>query len=156
MLIGGLKILQGIFFLIVAAGTAQLIHRDLVGFLNHWIVAGLRLDPDSRAVNYILARAALISPRDLRMLSLGIFLYAAIDLVEGIGLALEKIWAEYVTLVFTAAFLPWEFFELIRHFNLVRVGLITANLLILLYLLWLVQANARRRVQRLVHRNSRH
>lgn len=154
VLIGGLKILQGLFFLLVAVGTTQLIHRDLVGFLNHWVVTGLRLDPDSHAVNYILTKAALISPHDLRLLSVGIFVYASLDLLEGIGLALEKVWAEYLTLIFTAAFLPWELFELIRHFNLFRVGIITGNLLILFYLLWLVQAKARRRVQRLVHRKS--
>ena len=142
--------------MLVGVGTVHLIHRDLVGFLNHWIVLGLRLDPDSHAVNFLLTKAALISPHDLRMLSLGVFLYAAIDLTQGVGLVLEKVWAEYVTLFVTAAFLPWEFFELIRRVTPLRVGLVTLNLLIVFYLLWLVQANARRRLRRFVHRNSRH
>jgi uncharacterized membrane protein (DUF2068 family) len=155
VLIGVLKLLKGAFLVLLGVGALRLLHRDLVSFLNHWIVVVLRLDPESHAVNFILTKAALISPRELRMLSLGIFLYASLELIEGTGLVLEKVWAEYVTLVFTAAFLPWEFYELVRHFSLFKVGLVAGNLLIVLYLLWLVQAQARRRVHRMVHRKSR-
>ena len=42
------------------------------------------------------------------------FIYAALDLVEGTGLYLEKVWAEYLTLAITASFLPWEIFEVLR------------------------------------------
>lgn len=156
VLIGVLKILKGLGLVLLGVGALRLLHRDLVAFLNHWIVVVLRLDPESHAVNFILTKAALISPRDLRMLSLGIFVYASLELIEGTGLALEKVWAEYVTLVFTIAFLPWEIYELARRFSLFRVGLVAVNLIIVLYLLWLVQAQARRRVGRLVRRKSRH
>lgn len=156
VLIGVLKILKGFGLVLLGVGALRLLHRDLVAFLNHWIVVVLRLDPESHAVNFILSKAALISTHDLRLLSLGIFVYAALELIEGTGLALEKVWAEYVTLIFTAAFLPWEMYQLMRHFSLFKVGLVTINLLIVLYLLWLVQAQARRRVERLVHRKSRH
>lgn len=155
VLIGVLKILKGFGLVLLGVGALRLLHRDLVSFLNHWIVVVLRFDPESHAVNFILTKAALISTHDLRMLSLGIFVYASLELIEGTGLALEKVWAEYVTLVFTAAFLPWEIYELFRHFSLFKVGLVTVNLLIVLYLLWLVQGQARRRVERLVHRKPR-
>ena len=155
VLIGVLKILKGFGLVLLGVGALRLLHRDLVAFLNHWIVAVLRFDPESHAVNFILTKAALIHPRELKMLSIAIFVYASLELIEGTGLALEKVWAEYVTLVFTAAFLPWEFYELFRHFSLLRVGVLTINLLIVLYLLWLVQEQARRRVQRLIRRKSR-
>ncbi len=155
VLIGVLKLVKGFLFILLGVGALRLLHRDLVGFLAHWIVVVLRFDPESHAVNFILTKAALIHPRELRMLSAGIFLYAALDLVEGTGLVLEKVWAEYVTLFITAAFLPWEFYELIRHYSLFKVGLVLGNVLIVLYLLWLVQAQARRRMNRLVHRKSR-
>ncbi|MGC8548269.1 MAG: DUF2127 domain-containing protein [Acidobacteriaceae bacterium] len=156
VLIGVLKVLKGLGLVLLGVGALRLLHRDLVSFLNHWIVVVLRFDPESHMVNFILTKAALVNTRELRMLSLGIFVYASLELIEGTGLVLEKVWAEYVTLVFTAAFLPWEFYELLLHFSLFKVGLVTANLLIVLYLLWLVQAQARRRVQRFVHRKSRH
>lgn len=154
VLIGVLKILKGFGLVLLGVGALRLLHRDLVAFLNHWIVVVLRFDPESHLVNFILTKAALINTHDLRMLSLGIFIYASLELIEGTGLALEKVWAEYVTLVFTIAFLPWEIYELARHFTLFKVGLVTVNLLIVLYLLWLVQEQARRRVQRMVRRKA--
>ena len=154
VLIGVLKILKGFGLVLLGVGALRLLHRDLVAFLNHWIVVVLRFDPESHLVNFILNKAALVSTRDLRMLSLGIFVYASLELIEGAGLALEKVWAEYVTLFFTAAFLPWEIYELALHFSLLKVGVVTINLLIVLYLLWLLQAQARRRVQRLDRRKS--
>ena len=155
VLIGMLKILKGFGLVLLGVGALRLLHRDLVAFLNHWIVVVLRFDPESHAVNFILSKAALINSHDLRLLSLGILVYASLELIEGTGLALEKVWAEYVTLVFTMAFLPWEFYELARHFSFFKVGLVTVNLVIVLYLLWLVQEQARRRVHRMVHRKAR-
>jgi uncharacterized membrane protein (DUF2068 family) len=76
-----------------------------------------------------------------------VFFYAALDLVEGIGLYLEKTWAEFLTLAITASFLPWEIFEIYRRLTLVRVSLLTVNTLVLLYLLKLVMAREKREVE---------
>lgn len=155
VLIGALKILYAFGFILLGLGALRLLHRDLVSFVSHWIVVVLRFDPESHFVNFILNKVALISPHQIRMFSEVIFLYAALDLIEGIGLVLEKVWAEYVTLGITAAFLPVEIYELIRHVSAFRIGLVLVNIVIVLYLLWLVQAQARRRMRRLVHRKSR-
>ena len=66
------------------------------------------------------------------------FCYAALSMIEGIGLYLEKIWAEYLTLAVTASFLPWEIFEIVRRVTAIRVSLLAANLLVFFYLLQLV------------------
>jgi uncharacterized membrane protein (DUF2068 family) len=74
------------------------------------------------------------------------FIYAALDLTEGIGLYFEKAWAEYLTLAITASFLPWEVFEIFRRLTLIRVGLLAANALVLFYLLKLVIERKRSRL----------
>ena len=48
----------------------------------------------------------------LREIGVGVFAYSGLALIEGIGLMLEKVWAEYLTLSLTIAFLPWELWEL--------------------------------------------
>lgn len=153
VLIGALKVVRGCFVVLLGFAALRLLHRDLmhrdlVAILNHWMVTVLRFDPESHLVNFILAKAAHIHPRELRMLSAAIFIYAALDLIEGTGLVLEKVWAEYVTLTITAAFLPWEFYEVILRASAFRIGLVLANLVIVLYLFWVVQAQARRRMAR--------
>ena len=54
--------------------------------------------PENRFVNVLLEKSALLSPHRLKEISFAIFLYAALDIIEGTGLVLEKAWAEYFTL----------------------------------------------------------
>jgi uncharacterized membrane protein (DUF2068 family) len=74
-----------------------------------------------------------------------VFGYAAVGLVEGIGLYLEKTWAEYFTLIITASFLPWEIFEVLRKITWIRAGLLMVNILVFLYLLKVVMERTRLR-----------
>ncbi len=60
--------------------------------------------------------------------------------MEGIGLYLEKTWAEYLTLAITASFLPWEVIQIFHRITLIRVSLLTVNVLVFVYLLKLVLA----------------
>jgi len=47
-----------------------------------------------------------------------------------------KRWAEYLTFVATAAFLPYEISELIQRVSPFKIVAITINLAVLAYLLW--------------------
>jgi len=44
-------------------------------------------------------------------------------------------------------FLPWEIYELTRHPNIWRLGILIANLLIVAYLLWVLSRMRRRKQQ---------
>ncbi len=59
-----------------------------------------------------------------------------IELVEGVGLWYAKRWAEYLTVVATAAFLPLEIRELAEKVTGLRIGALVFNVLAVLYLLW--------------------
>jgi len=76
------------------------------------------------------------------------FAYAGLGLVEGIGLYLEKGWAEYLTLLITGSFLPWEVWEVIRRLTWIRASLLVLNVLVFLYLLKVVTERVRRRRSR--------
>jgi uncharacterized membrane protein (DUF2068 family) len=75
----------------------------------------------------------------LRQIGFATFAYSGVALTEGIGLLLEKVWAEYLTLILTISFLPWELYELVRHPDWFRLGLLLINLAVLGYLVWLLQ-----------------
>jgi uncharacterized membrane protein (DUF2068 family) len=89
----------------------------------------------------------LIDAHRLREIGFATFAYAALALTEGVGLMLEKVWAEYLTLTLTVSFLPWELYELAREPNLFRFSLIIINLLVLGYLVWLLQRKRQRAAQ---------
>ncbi len=62
--------------------------------------------------------------------------YAALEAVESVFLWKGKRWAEYLTVVATAAFLPLEIYELLEKASAVKVAALLTNLAILAYLIW--------------------
>jgi uncharacterized membrane protein (DUF2068 family) len=62
---------------------------------------------------------------------------------EGVGLVLEKVWAEYLTVAVTVSFLPWELYEICRRPDWLRVCLLLVNLLVLAYLIWWLRRTGR-------------
>jgi uncharacterized membrane protein (DUF2068 family) len=148
IIIGTFKILEGLLFVLLGLGLVRLLHRDIGDLLLRAALA-LRLDTESQFVNVLLDKVQLLTPHKMRLISAGIFLKAGLDFVEGIGLALEKTWAEWLTIGLTASFLPWEVFELVRHFTWVKVGITLLNVLVLIYLLWVQRLRLR------AHRRAR-
>jgi uncharacterized membrane protein (DUF2068 family) len=142
--IGALKMVEAVLCILLGIGALKLLHKDLMDVATHFITA-LRLDPEGRFVNLILDRVALIGPHQLKQISAGIFFYAGLHTLEGIGLVLRKKWAEYVTLILTASFLPWEFFELIRRFTWLKIGFTLVNVVVVLFLVFYVQSRKEQR-----------
>ena len=103
------------------------------------LAAALKFDQESRFINLLLEKVDLIDAHRLRLISFGTFGYSALALTEGIGLILEKTWAEYLTVILTISFLPWELYELARHPNWFRLSVLVINLAVLWYLLWLLR-----------------
>jgi len=124
----------------------RLLHKD-VGDVLAGLVDHLRFNPESRFVNFILGRASILDDRLLRRIGEVVFIYAGLDLVEGVGLYLEQVWAEYLTLAITASFLPWEIFEVFRKLTLPRVGLLVVNALVFFYLIKLVAGHGKASAQ---------
>jgi uncharacterized membrane protein (DUF2068 family) len=144
ILIAAFKLAQALLFVLIGVGALQLLHKDIGDVLAR-LADHLRFNPESRFVNFILDRASLLDDRLLRRIGEVGFIYAGLDLIEGIGLYLEKAWAEYLTLAITASFLPWEIFEVIRRLTWVRSGLLVVNALVFFYLVKLVAERGRQR-----------
>ncbi len=140
--IGVLKLLKAALFVFAGFGVIRLLHKDIADMLLRATLA-LRFDPENRFVNVLLEKAALLSPHRLREISFAIFLYAALDLIEGTGLVLEKVWAEYFTLILTGSFLPWELYEIVRHVTVFKVVLTILNILVFIYLAIVVNEKVR-------------
>jgi len=127
------KLLQAALLVSIGVGALKLLHKDVADVLTN-IAKGLRMNPEGRLVGFLLERASLIDDHRLHQISFFLFGYAALGLIEGIGLILEKVWAEYFTAFITASFLPIEIFELMHRITWFRVGLLVVNLAVLAYL----------------------
>jgi uncharacterized membrane protein (DUF2068 family) len=145
--IGVFKLLQAALFVLLGIGAVRLLHQDLVDVTEHFILA-MRFNPEGHFVGLVLEKVAMIDPHRLRQISAAIFGIAALDVIEGTGLVMEKAWAEFVTLILTASFLPWEVFEIHRHITWIKVALTVINVAVVLYLLFYVRLRMRERRQR--------
>lgn len=145
--IGGFKLLKGLLFVLLGFGALKLVHRDVSDLLLRLLI-DWHFDPESKFVNLVLDKASLIDAHRLRQISIAIFCYAGLDFIEGTGLVLEKTWAEYLTLILTASFLPWEFYEILRHPTWVKAAITLINVLVVAYLVFYVQRNLRRRQEK--------
>ena len=134
-LIAAFKLLKGLALLALGIGALKLLHKDVEAIVLHWINI-FQVDPHGRYLQELLAKLSIVDDRRLKELSVGTFIYSAIFLAEGIGLALAKRWAEYLTIVSTASLLPLEVYELVKHASIGKGLALIINLAVVAYLVF--------------------
>jgi uncharacterized membrane protein (DUF2068 family) len=90
---------------------------------------------NSRIVRGI-SRVFELSPSAITWITVGIVAYAFLQLVESYGLWNMKRWGEYLTVVATSVFLPWEIYEVTEKITVLRVGALIINIAAVIWLLW--------------------
>ena len=133
VLIGALKLFKALLLIVIGIGAIKFLHKDIVATVTHWTQI-LGVDPDNRYVHGLLLKIFRVTPRQLKELSVGTFIYAGLFATEGLGLLMRKRWAEYFTIVTTSLLIPLEVFELVRHFTAGKLVVTVVNALIVWYL----------------------
>ena len=109
------------------------------GWLTIWAryaQSQLNLDADANVLERLLfnALATISGLADTTLIAIGAFAYALLEGTEGVGLALRRRWAEYLTVLATGALIPFEAYEVIHKVTLFRVGALLLNLAVVGYL----------------------
>ena len=133
LLIGALRLLEGLLVLAMAIGALKLLHRDVAALAADWIAA-MRIDPHNEYIHSMLAMLGFLDDHRLKQISAGSFVYATLKLSEGGGHLYEKRWAEYLTVIATGVLVPLEIHELINHASLPRAAVFVANAMVVWYL----------------------
>jgi uncharacterized membrane protein (DUF2068 family) len=133
MVIAAFKLFKASILILIGLGALRLIHRDVEATARS-IINHFRGDPDNRHLHALLAKLTAISPRRLELLGIGSFVYAGLFLTEGIGLLFQKRWAEWLTVISGAGFIPLELYEVIAHANWRRLLVLAINIAIVAYL----------------------
>lgn len=87
-------------------------------------------------VNRELTRFISLNKNSVQLLLVTTGIYALVEGVEAVGLWMQKRWAEYLTAIATAGFLPFEIDELSKRVSVLRVSALVINLAVLIYLVW--------------------
>jgi uncharacterized membrane protein (DUF2068 family) len=101
----------------------RLLFRELGYNIDHSKLLGL------------IQQAFTLNQRTLTYLAIGAAAYAAIEIVEGIGLWLGQRWGEYFAVIVTSLGLPYEVYDLHAKVTVLRAVAFAINLALVIYLL---------------------
>jgi uncharacterized membrane protein (DUF2068 family) len=145
--IAAFKLLKALALIAVGVGALRLLHKDVAAIAEHWINV-FQVDPRNHYIDLLLSKLSILDDHRLKELSVGTFIYAGIFLVEGLGLAFRKRWAEYFTILTTASFLPLEIYELVRRMSVSRSLVLVVNITIVVYLVYELRRYPKHRINK--------
>ncbi len=138
------RVLRGVFIVLAAVAVwkfsnsqdavRELFEKDLSIFRP--VTDHFHYDVDHSPVVDTIRKTFTYKHSTLLIVAGALLGYALIELVEGVGLWLAKRWAEYLTVVATAAFLPLEVYELTEKVSAFKIGTLGLNVLAVLYILF--------------------
>ena len=132
------KLVKALLLVGVGLGSLKLLNPTTAETADRWASAlAWRLGP--RAASAVRDGVSSLSDSRLKLIGIVAFLYAGLFGVEGVGLWMGKRWAEYLTIIATTSFVPFEVYELIRHASWQRGATLGINLLVVGYLVWKVR-----------------
>lgn len=70
----------------------------------------------------------------ITLLAVSAIIYATLEATEGIGLAMRRRWAEYLTVIATGILIPYEAYEVVMRPTLFKAGALLLNLAVVGYL----------------------
>jgi uncharacterized membrane protein (DUF2068 family) len=132
------RIVRGV--LLLGAAVYLLFHLNSdFGRLGERVMRAIELDPRRPFLHRIVVYLHHLHASELRVAALFAFGYGLLELVEGTGLWLDQLWAEYLTVVATSLLIPIELYELVRHPTALKAGGLVVNGLIVAYLVRLLR-----------------
>jgi uncharacterized membrane protein (DUF2068 family) len=109
------------------------------GLLTSWAAEAqtdLNLDLDQSLIHRLLDEALVRVGFYTHVTALGVvlILYAGLEMTEGVGLALRRRWAEYLTVIATGLLIPFEAWEAAHRLTFFRAGALLVNVAVVGYL----------------------
>ena len=93
-------------------------------------------NPDNSKIIHHIDQAFSLSPTTLLWIAIAFFGYAAIELIEAVGLWLITRWGEYFAVIATGIFLPLEIYELTEKVTVFRAIALLINIAAVVWLVW--------------------
>ena len=128
------RAIAGGLIILVSLSLFSLMTRDLEQVVRS-LAQTMNLDADSRLLNALVAGSGMVTPSALLQASIGGLALGAIDLAQAYGLYHRRKWAEYLTAIAIAAFIPIEVYSLFHQITVPRVLILLVNAGIVVYLL---------------------
>src|SRR5262249_44222399 len=117
------KTIKAVVLIVIGLKLLTFMNRDVHAWAEDFVTRH-GIDIANRFVHDALERLIGVGNEQLIQFSAIAFIYASILFVEGIGLWMQKRWAEYLTAISTALFIPFEIYEIYERFTWVRIAIL--------------------------------
>jgi uncharacterized membrane protein (DUF2068 family) len=126
--------------LLLVGGVYLLLHTGKdVSRLAYDVVRAFDLNPDRPFFRHTLDRLGRLRGHQVAVFGVAALGYGCLELVEATGLFLRKRWAEWLTVIATSLLVPFELYEVVHKPTILKVAGLTANLIIVVYLVRVVR-----------------
>jgi uncharacterized membrane protein (DUF2068 family) len=137
-----IEFIKGVFVLLMGLCALLLVHQDVWLFAES-LLAVFHINPDRHFALVFLDYADNVTDARLWAAARIAFAYSTLRFVEAYGLWKARPWAEWVACVSGTLLLPFEIRELLRGVTLLRSALLLGNLVIVLYMLYVLRTGYR-------------
>ena len=132
------KFTKTAILIVLGLATMRLVKPEVSAAFEQWVLE-LPVGYIQRVSEKFLDWISGPGPNRVVILGVGLFAYATLFLVEGVGLWQQRRWAEWLTVVATGTLIPIEIYECVAHPTLIPFVLLLANVSIV----WLLAKRLR-------------
>jgi len=132
------RAVRGMLLLAAAVYLLSHVGSDFGRIADH-VMRAVEVDPRRPFFHRIIVRLHALHAGTIVLTGIAALLYGLLELVEGVGLWLDQLWAEYLTVIATSLLIPVELYELVRKPSVLKAGGILVNVAIVAFLAWLLR-----------------
>lgn len=134
------KLIKAAALLTLAAAT---LHLLAPGALDRQVeqLRELPLATGWKPMIHFIHWLTAMTPHNIELAATVACAYALLYATEGVGLWLQKRWAEYLTIVATASLIPFEIWELTRGLSFLKAAALAINIAIVMYLYYVLKTD---------------
>jgi uncharacterized membrane protein (DUF2068 family) len=136
--IASFELAKGILVLFAAVVVVFMVGRDPFDIADG-ILRLLHISPDHHFAQLFLDWADTLTDAKLWTVAAVGVAYAVLRFVEAYGLWYARTWAEWIALISGALYVPFEIYKLIRRQNTLHISVLVINLIIVLYMAYLLK-----------------
>jgi uncharacterized membrane protein (DUF2068 family) len=146
------EVIKAVSSLLLGCALFHLMHKNLDDIAGQ-VVQVLHVNPEGMLSNLLFELASHFSDRNLWVLALGTLAYASVIATLAYGLWREREWAQWLSLLSTALYLPLELYWMLGHPGWLKCDVLVINIVIFLFMVSL-RVNPRSRVTRNIQPQS--
>jgi uncharacterized membrane protein (DUF2068 family) len=128
---------KGLLAIIGAFVIFNFAHKDLTEVALH-VLSALHVHPGSRLAEAVFRAADKATTQQIVTVGFGVSVYAAIRLIEAVGLWRERDWAQWFAMLSACIYLPWEIYEILNHYRPIKAVVLIINIIVIVYLAYVL------------------